>query len=109
VQHELANPWMLAVYIIAMIAICWHFAYGIWLFAAKWGITPGEKARRRFDWVCLAGGVALCAMGLASIWAFVSPKYQNAPENVSPSLSRLHVPAAATFDPGSALSALTLL
>ena len=45
VQVELANPWMLAVYVIAMIAICWHFAYGIWLFAAKWGITPGEKSR----------------------------------------------------------------
>ena len=38
VQMELANPWMLAVYVIAMIAICWHFAYGVWLFAAKWGI-----------------------------------------------------------------------
>jgi len=82
VQHELANPWMLAVYIIAMIAICWHFAYGIWLFAAKWGITPGETARRRFGWVCLAGGVLLCAMGLASIWAFVGPKYQNTPDIV---------------------------
>jgi succinate dehydrogenase cytochrome b subunit len=82
VQHELANPWMLAVYIIAMIAICWHFSYGIWLFAAKWGITPGETARRRFGWVCLAGGVLLCAIGLASIWAFVGPKYQNTPDIV---------------------------
>src|ERR1700728_1828158 len=79
-QHELANPWMLAVYIIAMIAVCWHFSYGVWLFAAKWGITPGEKARRRFGWVCLAGGVALCAMGLASIWAFVGPRWPNAPD-----------------------------
>ena len=26
VQHELANPLMLAVYIIAMIAVCWHFS-----------------------------------------------------------------------------------
>ena len=43
VQHELANPWMLAIYVIAMIATTWHFAYGIWLFAAKWGITPGDK------------------------------------------------------------------
>ncbi|HUA93507.1 MAG TPA: succinate dehydrogenase cytochrome b558 subunit [Terracidiphilus sp.] len=94
VQHELANPVMLAIYVIAMIAICWHFAYGIWLFAAKWGITPGEKARRRFGWVCLAGGVALCAMGLASIWAFVGPKYQNAPENVPPSVSQLYAPSA---------------
>ena len=35
---------MLAIYVIAMIAICWHFAYGVWLFAAKWGITPGDRA-----------------------------------------------------------------
>ena len=75
VQHELANPWILAFYVVAMLAICFHFAYGVWLFAAKWGITPGETARRRFGWVCLAGGVLLAAMGLASIWAFVSPKY----------------------------------
>jgi len=27
-------------------------------------------------------GVLLAGMGLASIWAFVGPKYQNAPENV---------------------------
>jgi succinate dehydrogenase / fumarate reductase cytochrome b subunit len=86
VQHELANPIMLAVYIIAMIAICWHFAYGIWLFAAKWGITPGEKARRRFGWICLAFGVALTIFGLSSIWAFIEPKYQNSPENVPVSL-----------------------
>lgn len=86
VQHELSNPVMLAVYIIAMIAVCWHFAYGVWLFAAKWGITPGETARRRFGWVCLAGGVLLAVLGLASMWAFVSPKYRNAPENVTPAL-----------------------
>jgi succinate dehydrogenase / fumarate reductase cytochrome b subunit len=82
VQHELANPWMLAVYVIAMIAICWHFAYGIWLFAAKWGITPGEVARKRFGYICTAFGVLLLAMGIASIWAFVSPKYQNTPDIV---------------------------
>jgi succinate dehydrogenase / fumarate reductase cytochrome b subunit len=82
VQHELANPWILAVYVIAMIAVCWHFAYGVWLFAAKWGITPGETARRRFGYICVAFGVLLAGMGLASIWAFVGPKYQNAPDDV---------------------------
>jgi succinate dehydrogenase / fumarate reductase cytochrome b subunit len=82
VQHELSNPIMVAIYAIAMIAICWHFAYGIWLFAAKWGITPGETARRRFGWVCLALGVLLCVMGLASIWAFIGPNYKNTPDNV---------------------------
>jgi succinate dehydrogenase / fumarate reductase, cytochrome b subunit len=93
VQHELANPWMLAIYVVAMIAICWHFAYGIWLFAAKWGITPGERARRRFGWVCLAGGLVLCAIGLASLWAFVGPRYQNAPDDVSSPAALLARPA----------------
>jgi succinate dehydrogenase / fumarate reductase cytochrome b subunit len=77
VQHELANPFMLAVYVIAMIAVCWHFAYGIWLFAAKWGITPGNTARRRFGYVCVALGILLAAMGIASIYAFVGGMYPN--------------------------------
>ena len=84
VQHELANPWMLAIYVVAMIATTWHFAYGIWLFAAKWGITPGERARRRFGYVCGVIGTALCVLGLASLWAFVGPRYRNAPEDVMP-------------------------
>lgn len=96
VQHELANPVMLAVYVIAMIAICWHFAYGIWLFAAKWGITPGVKSRRRFGYVCAAFGVLLCILGLASIWAFVGPKYQNTPNDVP--LTTSYAPA----NPGAA-------
>ncbi len=83
VQHELANPWMLAIYVIAMIATTWHFAYGIWLFAAKWGITPGDKARKRFGYVCAVVGIALCLMGLASIYAVVY-KYPNAPADVLP-------------------------
>jgi succinate dehydrogenase / fumarate reductase, cytochrome b subunit len=81
VQVELSNPIMLAIYAIAMIAVCFHFAYGVWLFAAKWGIAAGEKARKRFGYVCVAGGALLVVMGLASIWAFISPKYANTPEN----------------------------
>ncbi len=65
VQVELSNPWMLAVYAIAMIATCWHFSYGIWLFAAKWGITPGDKARRNSGYVCTALGVVLVTIGLS--------------------------------------------
>src|ERR1700720_2600994 len=63
VQVELSNPWMLAIYVIAMIATTWHFAYGIWLFAAKWGITPGDKARRNFGYVCAAFGLFLAVLG----------------------------------------------
>lgn len=83
VQHELSNPWMLAIYVIAMVATTWHFAYGIWLFAAKWGITPGDRARKRFGYICAAGGAALTLMGLISIYAVVY-KYPNAPADVMP-------------------------
>lgn len=77
VQHELSNPFMVAVYVIAMIAVCWHFAYGIWLFAAKWGITPGNVARRRFGYICAALGILLAAMGIVSIYAFIGGMYPN--------------------------------
>jgi succinate dehydrogenase / fumarate reductase cytochrome b subunit len=101
VQVELSNPWMLAIYVIAMIATTWHFAYGIWLFAAKWGITPGEKARKRFGYVCGLGGAALCLMGLISIWAVVY-KYPNAPEDVMPAQPPgIVLPAPTTPPPGS--------
>jgi succinate dehydrogenase / fumarate reductase cytochrome b subunit len=97
VQHELANPWMLAVYVIATIAICWHFSYGIWLFAAKWGITPGETARKRFGYVCTALGVVLVVIGLASIWAFIEPAYKNAPDDVTPVVGYSIAPAQPAY------------
>jgi succinate dehydrogenase / fumarate reductase cytochrome b subunit len=82
VQVELSNPWMLAIYVIAMIATCWHFSYGVWLFAAKWGITPGDRARKKFGWICGIAGTALCLMGLASIFAVVNAP--PAPDDVMP-------------------------
>jgi succinate dehydrogenase / fumarate reductase cytochrome b subunit len=84
VQVELSNPWMLAVYAIAMIATCWHFSYGVWLFAAKWGITPGDKARKNFGYVCTALGVVTVAIGLSSLYAFVGPNYKDAPADLTP-------------------------
>jgi len=90
VQMELHNPWMLAVYVIAMIATCWHFSYGLWLFAAKWGITPGEQARKKFGIVCAGLGSVLCIMGLMSIYAVVY-KYPNAPADVMPEHSQIVV------------------
>jgi succinate dehydrogenase / fumarate reductase cytochrome b subunit len=97
VQVELSNPWMLAVYVIAMLAVCWHFSYGIWLFCAKWGITPGTKARQRFAYVCLALGIVLAGMGLASIYAFVGPNYKNTPENIAPATSSIAIRALTPY------------
>jgi succinate dehydrogenase / fumarate reductase, cytochrome b subunit len=70
VQAELFSPALLAFYVVGLVCASWHFAYGIWLFAAKWGLTPGEKARQRFLAVCLAFFVILSAAGLTSLYTF---------------------------------------
>jgi succinate dehydrogenase / fumarate reductase cytochrome b subunit len=55
-----------------LIAASWHFAYGIWLFSAKWGIVSGDKARKRFLVVCLVFFFILTGAGLASLTSFRS-------------------------------------
>ena len=72
VQAEFQHPWMIAFYAIGIIAASWHFGYGLWLFAAKWGITTGEHARRRFGYLCLALALGLVSIGAASMYGFLS-------------------------------------
>jgi succinate dehydrogenase / fumarate reductase, cytochrome b subunit len=76
VQAEFHNPWMLAFYAIGIIAASWHFSYGLWLFAAKWGITTGEKARRRFGYICLALAIGLVSIGAISMIGFLRTPQQ---------------------------------
>ena len=70
VQHEFQNPWMIAFYCLGIIAASWHFSYGLWLFAAKWGITTGETARRRFGYICAALALGLILLGAISMAGF---------------------------------------
>jgi succinate dehydrogenase / fumarate reductase, cytochrome b subunit len=70
VAAEVHNPWLLAFYVIGLIAASWHFAYGIWLFCAKWGVITGERARKRFLTICLAFFFVLTGVGLWSLAIF---------------------------------------
>jgi succinate dehydrogenase / fumarate reductase, cytochrome b subunit len=87
VQGELQSPLMVVFYAVGIIAASWHFCYGMWLFAAKWGITTGEKARRRFGYVCLVVALGLITLGAASLYGFLStprqPLDSDAPENIA--------------------------
>jgi succinate dehydrogenase / fumarate reductase cytochrome b subunit len=76
VQLELMNPGFFAFYVLGLVSASWHFAYGIWLFAAKWGITIGERARQRFLYVCMALFFLISGVGLASITSFRSHPQQ---------------------------------
>ena len=82
VQQEFMNPWAVAAYVIGIIAASWHFSYGIWLFAAKWGFTVGERARRRFGVVCTVLAVALVAIGLVTIRGFLNTPPVAAPSGI---------------------------
>jgi succinate dehydrogenase / fumarate reductase cytochrome b subunit len=63
-------------YVVGLIAASWHFAYGIWLFCAKWGIVVGDKAQKRFLALCLAFFFVLSGVGLASLASFRSRRQQ---------------------------------
>jgi succinate dehydrogenase / fumarate reductase, cytochrome b subunit len=76
VQGEVFQTPMFLFYVLGLIAASWHFAYGIWLFCAKWGIVSGEKARKRFLVVCLAFFLVLASAGLASLTSFRSHAQQ---------------------------------
>lgn len=81
VQMEFHNPWIVAFYLIGIVAASWHFGYGLWLFAAKWGITTGDKARRRFAYVCAIIAVAFIAVGVVTMRSFF--KWPQQPLNTS--------------------------
>ena len=76
VQAEVVHTGLFLFYVVGLIAASWHFAYGIWLFCAKWGIVSGEKARKRFLAVCLAFFFLLAGVGLASLATFRSRPQQ---------------------------------
>lgn len=80
VQNEFHNPWAVAFYFVGIVAASWHFAYGIWLFAAKWGIFVGDQARRRFGVVCLLIAVVFITVGTATMVAFLSSPQVPPPE-----------------------------
>jgi succinate dehydrogenase / fumarate reductase cytochrome b subunit len=70
VQQEVFQTPYFLFYVLGLIAASWHFAYGIWLFSAKWGIISGEKAQKRFLAICLVFFVILSGAGLASLTSF---------------------------------------
>jgi succinate dehydrogenase / fumarate reductase, cytochrome b subunit len=71
VQMELQNPWSLAFYVVGVLCASVHFSYGLWLFAAKWGITSGARSRRRFAFACVAICLLFLFMGYTSMYSFL--------------------------------------
>lgn len=81
VQMEVMHTGLFLFYVVGLVAASWHFAYGIWLFSAKWGIVSGDKAQKRLLRVCLAFFLLLCGAGFASLYSFRSRPLAPQPED----------------------------
>jgi succinate dehydrogenase / fumarate reductase, cytochrome b subunit len=79
VQVELQHPWAAAFYVIGIVAASWHFAYGLYLFCAKWGITVSETSRKWAGRAFTLLALGLIAIGLATMSAFFKPQWKNTP------------------------------
>ncbi len=84
VQMELQSSWAGAFYVIGITAASWHFAYGLYLFCAKWGITVSERSRKWVGWFCFAIALTFIAIGMATLSAFFRPQWRNTPAQLPP-------------------------
>jgi succinate dehydrogenase / fumarate reductase, cytochrome b subunit len=73
VSREFQIPWVLAVYILGVLATAWHLAYGLFLFAVDWGIVIGQKAQRVTLYASISLAVFLGAVGVNATVAFIRP------------------------------------
>ena len=84
VQMELQHPWAAIFYLIGITAASWHFAYGLYLFCAKWGITVSDRSRLWFGRVCVVIALTFIAVGWLTMAAFFKPQWRNTPEQLPP-------------------------
>ena len=80
VQNEVHSMPLFIFYVIGLTAASWHFAYGIWLFAAKWGIVIGDAAQRRLLRLCLIFFFVMSVVGLVSLYTFRTRFQQPPPQ-----------------------------
>lgn len=73
VSSEFQIPWVLAIYVIGILATAWHLAYGIFLFSVDWGIVIGQKAQTITLYACIGLAVFLGAVGINAAVAFIRP------------------------------------
>nr|WP_106780241.1 succinate dehydrogenase cytochrome b558 subunit [Lysinibacillus timonensis] len=66
-----ANPWMLAFYIIGILAATFHLSNGIWSFLVSWGITQSPKSQKVATYITMAFFVVFSVAFVAAILAFV--------------------------------------
>lgn len=78
-MHDIVTqPLMLTLYMICIVAACFHFANGLWSFLISWGITVGPRSQRVSSYLCLGLFVLVTFMFLISLVTFRDTEFQTA-------------------------------
>lgn len=78
VMHDIVTqPLMLTLYLIGIVAACFHFSNGLWSFLISWGITVGPRAQRVSSYLCLGIFVLVTFMFLISLVTFRDSEFQS--------------------------------
>lgn len=67
----LANPAMVAFYIVGILSATFHLANGLWSFCMTWGITQSPRSQKIVSYVTMIIFLALSVVGIQAILAFV--------------------------------------
>jgi succinate dehydrogenase cytochrome b subunit len=70
IAHYMANPWIVAVYVIGVLAASFHVGNGLWNFACKWGFAVTPKSQRAAGWFGASVAIIFAVVGLAVIAGF---------------------------------------
>ena len=75
-MHELANdPIFFAVYMIGIVAACFHFANGMWSFLVSWGFTIGPRAQRVSTYIWMGVFVIMSVLFILAFTAFANEEF----------------------------------
>ncbi|MDQ0208054.1 succinate dehydrogenase cytochrome b558 subunit [Alkalicoccobacillus murimartini] len=66
-----SNPFMVAFYIVGVVAATFHFANGLWSFAVSWGITVTPRSQQISTFVTLGVFIVMTFVGIRAIFAFM--------------------------------------
>jgi succinate dehydrogenase cytochrome b subunit len=70
ISHFMANPWIVTVYVIGILAASFHVGNGLWNFACKWGLAVTPNSQRAAGWFGASVAVVFAIVGLAIIAGF---------------------------------------
>jgi succinate dehydrogenase / fumarate reductase cytochrome b subunit len=71
-MHEkLAVPWVLALYVVGIISVVYHFSNGLWSFSITWGIVRTDSGQKLLAKISTAIFIVLSIVALDILSAFV--------------------------------------